>query len=318
MPSDTPNSARGRGAGTHRLPAQLLGPRHWPAWLALGLLRLCALLPFGVQLACGHALGWLAFRLLRSQCRITRRNLELALPELNAAERDSLARRHFQSLGIALFETANGWWRSDGWIRTHSTLEGLEHLESALADGRGALLLGAHFTTTETAVRALAVRMPLNVMYRPSKNALLAEFLRRNRGRRVRRAIPRDDIRTLVRALAANESVWYAPDQSYRKKGAQMVRLFGISAATNTATSRLARMTGAAVLPYFVERLPGTGGYRAVIEAPLENFPGTSAVHDSERINARIEHWAHRVPEQYLWVHRRFKSVEPGDPDPYS
>lgn len=252
------------------------------------------------------------------QRRITRRNLELAMPQLNAAEREKLARRHFENLGIALFETANGWWRSDAWVRAHTSLEGLEHLERALAHGRGALLLGAHFTTTETAVCALAVRMPLNVMYRPSKDALLAQFLHRNRAQRLKRAIPRDDIRTLVRALAANEPVWYAPDQSYRKKGAQMVRLFGIPSATNTATSRLVRMTGTAVLPYFVERLPGTAGYRAVIEPPLEDFPGESAVADSERINARIEHWARRAPEQYLWVHRRFKSVDPGGPDPYS
>ena len=102
---------------------------------------------------------------------------------------------------------------------------------------------------------------------------MLERFLMRNRGLRAKRAIPRDDIRTLITALKSNEPVWYAPDQSYRKKGAEMVQFFHLPAATNTATSRLARMTGAAVLPYFPERLPGSRGYRMVIQPMLENFP---------------------------------------------
>ncbi|MBK7251855.1 MAG: hypothetical protein IPI06_13585 [Gammaproteobacteria bacterium] len=301
-----------------RLPARLYGPRYWPTWLALGLLRLSALLPFGAQLVCGRWLGRLAWHLMRPQRGTVRRNLELCMPGLGAQDRERLARRHFESLGIGLFETANAWWLPDEAMRRRGRLEGLEHLEAALGRGRGALLLGAHFTTTETAVRFLAMQLPLSVMYRPSSNALLAEFLRRNRSRRLRRAIPRDDIRTLVGALKGNECVWYAPDQSYRKKGAQMARLFGIPAATNVATSRLARMTGAAVLPYFVERLPGTRSYRAVIHPALEDFPGDSPVADAERINRGIEDCARRVPDQYLWVHRRFKSIEPGAADPYA
>lgn len=300
------------------LPARLYGPRYWPTWLALGLVRLFALLPFRVQLACGRALGRLAWLVMRSQRRIVRRNLELCLPQLPAEERERLVRRHFESLGIGLFETANAWWLPDEVMRRRGRVEGVEHLERALEGGKGALLLGAHFTTTETAVRFLAMFLPLNVMYRPSRNELLAEFLRRNRSRRLRRAIPRDDIRTLVTALKANECVWYAPDQSYRKKGAQMVPLFDIPAATNVATSRLARMTGAAVLPYFVERLPGTAGYRAVILPALEDFPGDSPLEDAERINRSIEEYARRVPDQYLWIHRRFKSVDPAAPDLYA
>src|SRR3970282_1274781 len=112
------------------------------------------------------------------------------------------------------------------------------------------------FTTLEIGARALCARLPMSVMYRPSRNALLGYFLGRNRRRRARRAIPRDDIRTLISTLGANEPVWYAPDQSYRKKGAEMVPFFGIPAATNIATSRLARMTGGAVLPCFPEPPP--------------------------------------------------------------
>ncbi len=197
-------------------------------------------------------------------------------------------------------------------------LEGEEHLQRALAAGRGAILLSAHFTTLEIGARAVCARMPVNIMYRPSRNAVLARFLLRERSKRAKRAIPRDDIRTLVAALGANEPVWYAPDQSYRKKGAQMVPFFGIPAATNTATSRLARMTGAVVLPYFVERLPGNEGYRVVIHPPLEDFPSGDAIQDATRFNALIEAQMRRVPDQYLWIHRRFKGLTADYPDYYS
>jgi Kdo2-lipid IVA lauroyltransferase/acyltransferase len=129
--------------------------------------------------------------------------------------------------------------------------------------------------------------------------------------------IPYDDIRAMVRALKNNEAVWYAPDQSYRNKGAAMVKFFGIPAATTTATSRLARISGAAVLTYFPERLPGNAGYRVVIGAALEDFPGTDIVRDVERFNHLLEAQIRRVPEQYLWVHRRFKGLDGDYPDYY-
>ena len=129
--------------------------------------------------------------------------------------------------------------------------------------------------------------------------------------------IAHDDIRTMIRALKKNEAVWYAPDQSYRNKGAAMVKFFGIPAATTTATSRLARISGAAVLTYFPERLPGNAGYRVVIGPALEDFPGVDPVDDVERFHALLEAQIRRVPEQYLWVHRRFKGLSADYPDYY-
>jgi KDO2-lipid IV(A) lauroyltransferase len=130
--------------------------------------------------------------------------------------------------------------------------------------------------------------------------------------------IPKDDIRAFIGALKQDECVWYAPDQSYRNKGAQMVPWFGIPAATNTLTSRLARMTGATVLPYFFRRLPGTQGYRAVIHPPFENFPSQDPAADTARFNRLIETQVRLVPEQYLWIHRRFKGLSQDYPDYYA
>ncbi|HEU4529720.1 MAG TPA: LpxL/LpxP family Kdo(2)-lipid IV(A) lauroyl/palmitoleoyl acyltransferase [Steroidobacteraceae bacterium] len=296
----------------------LAAPRYWPTWVALGVLRLFEPLPFAFLVALGRALGtllrWLPLRFVR----IARRNLELCFPELAPDERERILAQHFRSVGIALFETAITWWSSDERIRRLTQIDGLEHLDRALAGGHGAILLSAHFTTLEIGARSICARRETNIMYRPSRNAVLARFLLSERSRHAKRAIPRDDVRTLVSALGANEPVWYAPDQSYRKKGAQMVPFFGIPAATNTATSRLARMTGAAVLPYFVERLSGSAGYRVVIHPALEGFPSGDAVADAARFNALIEAQVRRVPDQYLWIHRRFKGLTPDYPDYYS
>ena len=292
-------------------------PRYWPTWLALGLLRAFEPLPFPLLVWLGRRVGGLMARLPLPFVRIARRNLELCLPHVQGVERERLLLEHFRSLGIGIFETAMSWWSSDERIRQLTHLEGEEHLRAALAAGRGAILLSAHFTTLEIGARSLTSRLPTSIMYRPTSNLVLERFLARNRGRQAKRAIPRDDVRQLITALKNNEPVWYAPDQSYRKKGAEMVPFFGIPAATNTATSRLARMTGAPVLPYFPERLPGTQGYRMVILPPLENFPTSDAVADAERFNRLIEEHVRRVPAQYLWIHRRFKGLSPEYPNYY-
>jgi KDO2-lipid IV(A) lauroyltransferase len=294
----------------------LLAPKYWLTWLGLGLLRGIEPLPFPTQRRIGVALGRLIRRLPVSWVRIARRNIELCLPLLSAEERAVLLDRHCESLGIALCETANSWWGSRARVRASARVEGLEHLEAALALGRGAIMVGGHFTTIEIATRILQTLVPLNAVYRPPKNRLLSNMMLAS-FRRHGNPIAYDDIRAMIRALRKNGVVWYAPDQSYRNKGAAMVDFFGIPAATTTATSRLARISGAAVLTYFPERLPGDAGYRVVIGPPLEHFPSDDPVVDAQRFNTLLEAHIRRVPEQYLWMHRRFKGLSADYPDYY-
>jgi Kdo2-lipid IVA lauroyltransferase/acyltransferase len=296
---------------------RLLAPRYWPTWAGLALLRLLALLPFAVMVRVGELLGAVLRLVARRFVKIARRNIELCFPALDQRSRARLLDRHFASLGIALLEIPLAWWSSPERIARLVRVEGREHLEAAKARGRGVILLTAHFTSMEMAGRALASITRVGFLYRPTSNEALAYALGRHRTGYGGRPIPRDDIRAFIGALRNGECVWYAPDQSYRKKGAEMVPLFGIPAATNTLTSRLARTTGAAVLPYFIQRLPGTQGYRAVIHPAFENFPSDSSVADTERFNHMIEAQVRLVPEQYLWIHRRFKGLSEDYPDYY-
>jgi Kdo2-lipid IVA lauroyltransferase/acyltransferase len=296
---------------------RLLAPRYWPTWIGLGLLRALQPLPLALQVVLGSALGRLLSYIPLSYVRIVRRNLELCFPELSSAERRVLLRKNFGNLGVGMFETANVWWCSNARIRSMTEFVGFEHLTEALRRGHGVIVVGAHFTTMEMGARILGTAQPLNVLYRDPNNEVLAYTLRRNYEKFARRAILPDDVRTLVRALRSNEVVWYAPDQSYRKKGAAMVKFFRIPAPTNTFTSRLARMTGAVVLPYFFERLPGGRGYRAIILPPLDKYPSEDPVADAERFNRLLEEYVRRVPEQYLWIHRRFKGLTADDPEYY-
>jgi KDO2-lipid IV(A) lauroyltransferase len=296
---------------------RLFAPRYWPTWAGLGLLRLLALLPFPALLASGRALGAVLRHLPLRFVRTARRNIELCFPELDERGREQLLDEHFKSLGMALMEVPLAWWITPKQLEKIVRIEGAEHLHAALARGNGVILLTAHFTSLELAGRTLLAIAPVKFLYRPTKNEVLAYALERFRTGYGGRPIPKDDIRAFISALRRNECVWYAPDQSYRKKGAEMVPLFGIPAATNTLTSRLARTTGAAVLPYFLQRLPGSRGYLATIHPPLENFPSESPVSDTARFNRMIEAQVRVAPEQYLWIHRRFKGLSKDYPDYY-
>jgi KDO2-lipid IV(A) lauroyltransferase len=223
--------------------------------------------------------------------------------------RERLLNEHFKSLGVALLEIPFAWWSPPEHLANLLRIEGAEHLQAALARGRGAIVIAAHFTSLEMGARALVTVAPVGFLYRPPKNEVIAYAFARFRTAYGGHGIPRGDIRAFISALRHNECVWYAPDQSYRKKGAAMVPLFGIPAASNTVTSRLARLTGAPVLPYFFRRLPGTQGYVGVIHPPLENFPSECAAADTMRFHRMIEAQVRLVPEQYLWIHRRFKGL---------
>ncbi|MGH8225185.1 MAG: LpxL/LpxP family Kdo(2)-lipid IV(A) lauroyl/palmitoleoyl acyltransferase [Gammaproteobacteria bacterium] len=286
---------------------KLYAPRYWPAWSLVAVFFVLGRLPWRLQLALGRLIGRIARRLAHRRRAITLANLALCFPEMSESDRGRLLDEHFESLGIAIPESAAGWWKPTSWLLRRAHVEGLDRLQAALAEGRGALLLTAHFTTLEIGAQMLAAFHPTLGVYRQHENPVFDRVIRGGRLSRGSGLIERSDLRALLRALRSGAVAWYAPDQAYLGPRGVEASFFGVPAPTNTATSRIAAASGAPVLPFFVERLPGMGGYRLCIESPLADFPSDDPTADAARVNAVLEAGIRRVPAQYLWSHDRFK-----------
>ena len=298
--------------------ARHFSPRYWLTWLLLGIMWLIAQLPYRAQLTLGNILGRIMYHASPARRHIAAVNLRLCFPDLGEPARADLLRRHFISLGMSAVETAMSWWTPDKKLRRLAHIEGLEHLEKARKMGKGVILLSAHFTTLEIGAHLLAMHVQFHAMYREHKNPLFDAVMRRARERRCEYAIPRGDVRAFLNSLKMGLPVWYAPDQNYSSKNTVFVPFFGVPASTTTATSRLARMSGAAVVPFFQHRLPGAQGYALTLLPALTRFPSEDVEADTLRINQLIEAQILKTPEQYLWVHRRFETRPTGEANSYS
>lgn len=212
-----------------------------------------------------------------------------------------------------------GWWWAKPRLAGLAHIEGLEHLRQVQAEGQGAILMALHFTTLEIGAALLGRVQTIDGMYREHKNPVFDFVQRRGRERHNAdaTAIEREDIRAMLKVLRAGRAIWYAPDRDYGPKQSIFVPLFGIQAATVTATTKFARLGKARVVPFTRERLADGSGYRLVIHPPLADFPGESEEADCLRINQWIEQAVSQHPEQYLWAHRRFKTRPAGEPKLY-
>ncbi|AMA45223.1 lipid A biosynthesis lauroyl acyltransferase [Pseudomonas monteilii] len=302
-----------------RFRLQFFHPRFWGLWLGLGLLWLIVQLPYRALLGLGRVLGAVMYRVAGPRRRIAARNLELCFPELSEAQRKRLLKENFASTGIAFFEMAMSWWWPKARLARLAHIEGLEHLRDAERDGQGAILMAVHFTTLEIGAALLGQAHTIDGMYREHGNALFDYVQRRGRERHNldALAVERDDVRGMLKLLRSGRAIWYAPDQDYGTKQSVFVPLFGIPAATVTATTKFARLGRARVIPFTQRRLEDGSGYRLVVHPPLEDFPGESEEADCLRINQWVEGVLRECPEQYLWAHRRFKSRPEGAPRLY-
>lgn len=275
-------------------------------------------LPYPAQMRIGALLGGATRFLLPRRRRVAQTNLALCFPALEATERATLLRAHFRSLGRGVIETALAWWGDTRALERRCPVVGEQHLRAALAHGKGVILLSAHFTTLEIGGRLLAARVPFHVVYRPYADPLLEALTCRARTRRFGKAIPKHDTRALLASLKSNVPVWYAPDQHAGGPASTFAPFFGIPAATLTTTSRLARISGAPVVPFFALRLTGGAGYLLMLCPALTDFPGGDDAADSARLNRLLEDVVREMPDQYLWVHRRFKTAPDGAAPPYA
>ncbi|KKO09801.1 hypothetical protein LCGC14_0033000 [marine sediment metagenome] len=297
----------------------MLHPRYWPLWLGLGLLWLVIQLPYATILSIGRLLGWAMYHVMTERRMIAATNLQLCFPHFTEDRREQLLRDNFASNGIALFEMAMAWWWPRKRLAKLAHVEGLEHLQRAAAAGQGVLLMSLHFTTLEIGAALLGQKATIDGMYREHANSAFDFIQRKGRERHNADAIAveREDVRSMLKSMRSGRAIWYAPDQDYGRKASIFVPLFGVQAATVTATGTFARLGKAQVIPFTQTRLPNAQGYRLTIHPPLNDFPAGDEQVDALRINQWIETAILEQPEQYMWVHRRFKTRPEGMARPY-
>ncbi len=294
-------------------PSRFLAPRYWGTWIALGLLRLLTVLPYRWQVRIGASLGGALYHLAKRRRHIAETNIARCFPELDAAAQKALVKQTFRTAGIAIPETALAWWGKDADLAPLVEIEGMEYLLKALKQNKGVLLLGAHFTSIEISGRLMPLFHPSYAMYRRHDNPLFEAIIKQSRETHLEGLIERRDMRKMIRTLRAKKVVWYAPDQDFGTRSSVFAPFFGIQTASLVMTSKLAKASGAPVLPFFSQHTEGNKGYRLIIRPPLEDFPSGDDVADATRINTLIEEQIRKAPEQYLWLHRRFKTRPAGE-----
>ena len=279
-------------------------------------MRLTSLLSWKAQQCLGKYLGLLAYYLVKSRRRISKINIDMCFPELSEAERAVMLKKHFEHNGKGFIEFGTAWWMSTGKYKNLSTLHGGEYLDKAMAEG-SVLLLGVHFTSLESAGRALNSHgYQFQCMYKPAKDPLFNEMMCAKRRSYLSALISNREGKVFSQNLKEGMLSWYAPDQSF-KRSVIFAPLYKQSTTTLTATSNIAQYAQAQVLPMFCIRSADGKGYEVHILAPLKNFPSGDAYTDACAVNAATEEMINYAPAQYLWGHRRFKHMEDGS-NPYA
>ena len=294
-----------------------VAPKHWPMWLVFGLMRLISMLPLRWMQAIGAGIGLLIYRLVTSRRRIARINITQAYPDYSEAQIRALNIASFKSLGISVFEIALAWWKNRDFLRSICEVEGKQHLDQALARGKGVILLTGHFTTLEIGAMLIGLHTTLNGVYKKAHNPMFNAFMAHYRSTYGEELIENKNVRALIRGLRKGRATWFAPDQDFADQDIVFTPFLGGVASTLTATARMAEMTGAAVVPFYPVRLDKGRGYKLVILPALEDFPSDDIDRDSSRVNKAIEDMVYANPEQYGWVHKRFKTRPPGKPPVY-
>ena len=297
---------------------EFLHPRYWLTWFGLGVLWLWVQLPYPVLCFLGTRIGAMARPFLKRRESIARKNLELCFPQHSAEEREKMIAENFRSLGMALVETGMAWFWPDRRIARWTEVIGMEHIRDGQAQKRGILLVGIHFLTLELGARQFGMQEPGIGVYRPNDNPLIDWLQTWGRLRSNKSMLDRKDLKGMIKALKKGEVVWYAPDHDYGPRSSVFVPLFAVEqAATTTGTWMLARMSGACLVPFVPRRKPDGKGYQLIMLPPECSPPLDDAETTAAWMNKVVEKCIMMAPEQYMWLHRRFKTRPEGVPSRY-
>lgn len=295
--------------------------RNIPGHLAVGLLWLLHWLPLSLLAPLGAGLGMVLYGVLGERRRVVDVNLQLCFPDRSAAERRRLARRHFQGLGRSVLERGLLWWASPQRLERVIRVEGAEKVQALLAAGRPVILLVPHFVGLDMGGSRICMLFDMVNIYAPQRDPVIDRWVLRGR-KRFGNQLPlarNEGVRTIVKAIREGRPFHYSPDVNQRRQSSASIfaPFFGVPASTVTALPRFAQLAGAAVVPCATRMLPGGQGYRVELGEPWLDYPSGDVEADVRRMNAEIEKIVLTMPEQYYWVHRRFKTRPSGVPRRY-
>ena len=282
-----------------------------PTYLLVGFLWLLHWLPLPVLRMLGAGLGRLLYVLGRSRRNVALTNLRLCFPEKTDAERESIARRHFIAFSQAVLDRTLGWWASRERLERLIRIRGVEHL--AVRDGRPVILLTPHFVGLDAGGTVVSMHVVGCSVFSNQNNPVLNKLLYDGRMRFNKAVLlsRQDGMRKIVKAMKDGHPFYYLPDMDFGPKESIFVPFFGVQAATIPALSRLVRLTQARVVPVICHQVKD--GYDIEVMPSWDNFPGESVEADTAQMNRFIESQVLRMPEQYFWLHKRFKTRPPGE-----
>lgn len=285
-------------------------------WLMVVSLHILSLLPYARVARAGSGLGGLLYRIPSRRKHIVQVNLGLCFPEKTAAQRDALGRAHFQHVMRSYFERGTQWFAS---VRAIERLVELEsHIDLDDPEAPPTIFMGFHFVAIEVGCMLYSTRFPVTALYTPMSDKRMCALANKQRGRFGANMMLRSDsARKVVSALRSGQAVMLAADMDFGVDNSVFAPFFGVPTCTLTSISRLARLGRARVVPFVTEVLTDYKGYKMTIFEPLQDFPSGDDVADATRMNNFLEQVIRRLPDQYYWVHRRFKNRPAGMPSVY-
>lgn len=293
--------------------------RDFPSRVLVGALWLLHWLPLSVQASLGRGLGTLLYLAMGERRRVAGVNLQLCFPGWTEAERLRLVREHFRCLGRSVLERGLLWWAPPERLKRLIELEGAEPIKGLLAAGRPVIFMTPHFLGLDAGGSRLSLDFDVVSIYAPQRNKVIDRWLYHGRTRFGDQLLlaRNESPRATVKAMRSGRPFYYLPDMDQRGRNSVFAPFFGVPASTITGLSRFAKMANAAVVPFVTRMLPDGQGYRVELGQPWADFPTDDVEADVARMNAEIEKIVLTMPEQYYWVHRRFKTRPPGVPRRY-
>ena len=298
------------------LKIEFIHPKFYPTWILILLMRIGVFIPFQFQVILGKAIGKLIYPFMKKLRETAYSNISNCFPEKKQPQVTLLVKQHFDAIGISLFETANAYYGSDRKIKKLLSINNKHFFSDALKDEGGIILLCSHFMPLMLGSRALLLENTIANIYRPQNNKLFDKAMVKGYTKNGAVMIKSKDTRSILKAIKNSLPIWYAPDQDLGINNSVFAPLFGIETATASATARLAKNNNTRVIPYSFIRTKH--GYEMSFDKPIKNYPSNDPIKDATTTNKILENQIIKAPEQYLWIHRRFKTRPDGQENFYN